>query len=236
MARRRQTSAEPSKDDSWRNCHPLELSPILSAALDAFGEKGFHGATVRDIARRVGQTVPALYYHHENKEAMFIALQDLGVNELSWRVETAVEAGGDKPFPQFVNFIEAIVLQFAYRNRISALDTEIRHLSAPNYRRHTARRKKIEGLLERIVDAGTRDGSFNPKDPHETARALLGMCNAIPRWYRPSGPLTPQQLADRYVAIALMTVGADARLLRQPSSRRVATGNVKGNSVASSLT
>ncbi len=49
--------------------NPVELSPILSAALDAFYEKGFHGASVRDIARRVGVTVPALYYHYDSKEA-----------------------------------------------------------------------------------------------------------------------------------------------------------------------
>jgi AcrR family transcriptional regulator len=209
MARRVDASAEPGVDQEWRQCHPLELSPILAAALEAFDEKGFHGATVRDIARRVGQTVPALYYHHENKEAMFVALQDLGVDELTWRVKTAVKAG-DQPDRQFVNFIEAITLQFAYRNRISALDTEIRHLSAPNYRRHTARRRKIEVMLEEIVNAGTRDGSFHPKDPHETTRAVLGMCVAIPRWYRPDGPLTPQQVAARYVDIASMTVGANA--------------------------
>jgi AcrR family transcriptional regulator len=210
MARRVEANAEPGMDQEWRHCHSLELSPILTAALEAFDEKGFHGATVRDIARRVGQTVPALYYHHENKEAMFVALQDLGVDELTWRVKTAVKAAGSRPDRQFVNFIEAIVLQFAYRNRISALDTEIRHLSASNYKRHTARRKKIEVMLEEIVNAGTRDGSFHPKDPHETARALLGMCMAIPRWYRPDGPLTPQQVAARYVDIASMTVGANA--------------------------
>jgi len=219
MARRVETNVEVGSDQDWRRCQPLELSPILTAALDAFDEKGFHGATVRDIAKRVGQTVPALYYHHENKEAMFVALQDLGTNELTWRVRTAVKAGGDRPDRQFVNFIEAIVLQFAYRNRISALDTEIRHLSPPSYRRHTARRKKIEAQLEGIVEAGTRDGSFRPTDPHETARALLGMCIAIPRWYHPGGPLTPQRLADRYVDIALMTVGANASKSASASPR-----------------
>jgi AcrR family transcriptional regulator len=96
MARRVEASADPGMDQAWRHCHPLELSPILAAALEAFDEKGFHGATVRDIARRVGQTVPALYYHHENKEAMFVALQDLGVDELNWRVKTAVKAAGSQ--------------------------------------------------------------------------------------------------------------------------------------------
>jgi len=57
----------------WRLYEPLELTPILTAALEAFYEHGFHGTTVRDIARRVGQTVPSLYYHHDSKEGAFVA-------------------------------------------------------------------------------------------------------------------------------------------------------------------
>jgi hypothetical protein len=33
------------------------------------------------------------------------------------------------------------------------------------------------------------------------------MCQSIPRWYQPGGALTPEQIAARYVDIALHTVG-----------------------------
>ena len=80
----------------WRTLQPLDLSPILSAALDAFYETGFHGTSVREIARRVGVTVPALYYHHENKEGLLIALLELSTSDVLSRAHAAdAEGAGD---------------------------------------------------------------------------------------------------------------------------------------------
>ncbi len=76
------TAAGEKSRPEWRRLEPLELSPILSAALDAFYEKGFHGASVRDIARRVGVTVPALYYHYDSKEGLLVALVELGTGDV----------------------------------------------------------------------------------------------------------------------------------------------------------
>ncbi|EHR50777.1 transcriptional regulator [Saccharomonospora marina XMU15] len=192
----------------WRHYEPLDLTPILAGALDAFYEHGFHGTTVRDIARRVGLTVPALYYHHENKEGVFTALLELGTGDVAWRVRAAAAAGGERPQQQFVNVVEAIVLHTTQRLQLSALDLELRHLSARNRRRYAARRKEIEDLLLGIVQAGVRDGVFTATVPEETARAVLGMCQSIARWYRPDGPLSPADVARRYIDIALLTVGA----------------------------
>lgn len=197
-------------DAGWRQFEPLELTPLLSAALEAFYEHGFHGTTVRDIARRVGQTVPSLYYHHENKEGVFIALLELGTGEAAWRVKAAA-AAAESPEQQFVNVIETIVLHIAHRTRLAALDHELRHLSPKNRKRYAGRRKVIENRLAGIVRAGVADGTFSTAVPEETARALLGMCQSIARWYQPDGRLKPHDLAERYVEIALGTVGVRKR-------------------------
>jgi AcrR family transcriptional regulator len=47
---------------------------ILDAALAVFSEKGYEGGTMRDIARRVGVTEPALYRHFASKEDLFLTL------------------------------------------------------------------------------------------------------------------------------------------------------------------
>ena len=192
----------------WRRYEPLELTPILAAALEAFYEHGFHGTTVRDIARRVGQTVPSLYYHHENKEGVFTALLELGTGEIAWRVKAAAADGGDRPEAQFAHVVEAIVLHMTQRSRLAALDQELRHLSPANRKRYAARRKEIETLLDAIIENGAEQGVFTVEIPEESARAVLGMCQSIARWYHPDGPLTPQELAGRYVDVALKTVGA----------------------------
>lgn len=195
----------------WRRYDQLELTPLLAAALEAFYEHGFHGTTVRDIARRYGQTVPSIYYHHENKEGVFVALLEKGTSEVTWRVRAAAAEAGDRPEARLANVVQAIALHMTQRSRLAALDSEIRHLSPPVRKRYAARRKEIEQILAGIVEDGVRRGAFAASHPAETARAILGMCQAIARWYRPDGGLTPEEIAEQYVDIALMTVGTRRR-------------------------
>ncbi|MGS0891711.1 CerR family C-terminal domain-containing protein [Burkholderia stagnalis] len=55
---------------------------IIAAALDLFGERGFAGASTREIAARAGVNAPALQYYFENKEGVYRAC-----------IETIAEAG-----------------------------------------------------------------------------------------------------------------------------------------------
>src|SRR5260370_826323 len=97
-------AAEPQAD--WRALPEIELPPILSAALDAFYEKGYHAATVRDLASRVGVTVPALYYHFENKEAILFALLDVSISQLLGSCMAAYTAPTASADEQFFNLVE----------------------------------------------------------------------------------------------------------------------------------
>jgi AcrR family transcriptional regulator len=55
-----------SKSDETR-------SRIIRAALKMFGERGFEGASTRDIATAAGVNPPALQYHFNNKEGVYVA-------------------------------------------------------------------------------------------------------------------------------------------------------------------
>ena len=47
---------------------------IVDAAEELFAEKGYHGASVREIVRRAEVTSPMLYYHFGSKEDLLAAL------------------------------------------------------------------------------------------------------------------------------------------------------------------
>ncbi|MFG1941481.1 TetR/AcrR family transcriptional regulator [Nonomuraea sp. NPDC048826] len=202
--------ATPARKD-WRHYEPIELTPILTHALEAFYEHGFHGTTVRDIARRVGVTVPALYYHHANKEAVLVTLLETATNDVIWRASAAAEESGDEPEARLADVIEAVVLHMTHRVRLAALDSELRYLRPENRRHYAATRKKLERLLTEIIEDGAERGAFTVTVPAETARALLGMCQSIATWYHDGGPLRPEEIAARYVDIALTTVGVRGR-------------------------
>ena len=200
-------SAPPETITNWREFEPMQLGPILDHALDAFHENGFHGTTVRELARRVGVTVPALYYHHENKEGLLIALLELSTADVLARAHAADEEGGDDPVRRLANVVEAIVLRMTTRPRLASLEGEVRYLSAENRQRYRAVRKGIEEVVLQIVEAGAESGAFDVDDPAEITRAILGMCQSIPRWYHAEGTLSPQEVAGKYVAIVMKIVG-----------------------------
>lgn len=204
-------AVEPVTD--WRACPPVPLTPILDAALAALYEHGYHGTTVRDIARRADLTVPALYYHHENKQAILFALMDAAIERSVALCQQAVaEAHGD-PEPAFVNLVEALVRFMATSGKMAFLDSEIRSLTAEHRETYAAKRAVVEQLVLSTIEDGVEAGIFRVTVPQTTARALLGMIQQIPLWYRPRGPLSVDGVVAQYVDIAVHTVGATPEVL-----------------------
>ena len=71
---------------------------IVSAALRMFGERGFDGASTRDIATSAGVNAPALQYYFDNKEGVYLACAEHIVkrvwecmSEVITRAESAIE-------------------------------------------------------------------------------------------------------------------------------------------------
>lgn len=86
-------------------------SRLLEAAALVFARRGYHVATLEDVAAEAGHTKGAVYSNFESKEALFLALVDV---ELAKRVEeigSVIQAGansdaiGEEAERQFQRFI-----------------------------------------------------------------------------------------------------------------------------------
>jgi AcrR family transcriptional regulator len=75
---------------------------ILETARELFGRVGFDGATVREIAKQVGITDAALYYHFRSKREILTSL---------WMVPVGGDVGGIQPDGAFTpNQLDRITL------------------------------------------------------------------------------------------------------------------------------
>lgn len=185
-----------------------DLDPVLGHALVAFEETGYHATTVRDLARRLGQTVPAIYYHYENKQAILVALLSYSVDDLLARAKAAIAESDEDPQRQFEQLVRCMVLFTAHRRQLAFLDAEIRSLESENRKAYVAKRDELEALLINAVEAGMRRGLFARGDAHAVARAIITMVRGVANWYRIDGKLDPDSLADLYVTFALRLAGA----------------------------
>jgi AcrR family transcriptional regulator len=199
------TSQTPPWDDYSDD---LEFDTILGHALAAFTESGYHATSVRDLARRLGQTVPAIYYHYENKQALLVALLTYSIEDLLQRSKAAGAEAPEDPVRRFELLVRCIALFTAHRRELAFLDAEIRSLEPANRRAYVAKRDELEAMVTGALEEGMRGKFFADGDAHLVARAAITMVRGIANWYRPDGALDPDSLANLYVMLSLRLAGA----------------------------
>jgi Tetracyclin repressor-like, C-terminal domain len=64
---------------------------------------------------------------------------------------------------------------------------------------------KLDAHFRELVRRGIDEGSIRPCDPKIAAFTLAGALSWIGRWYRPEGPLAPEEIARQ--CIGLLTAG-----------------------------
>lgn len=74
---------------------PERRAQILDAALRCFSEKGFHEATMDDVARTAGVSKGSLYWHFRSKAELFAGLCEAWSLELfqAWQAEAEAHRG-----------------------------------------------------------------------------------------------------------------------------------------------
>lgn len=193
--------------DGGHECLPL--TPILQAAQACFVEQGYHGSSIRVIAARAGLSVPGLYHHHRSKQEMLQAIVRHAMDSLYAQSQAALAKAGDDPGDRFDALVACLVRFHAHEREQAFLAySEIRSLDEDARETHIGRRDTQQRLMDAIVDGGTESGMFTTPHPVEASRAVVTMCTSVAQWYRADGPLTPDDLVERYLAISRMTVGA----------------------------
>lgn len=188
---------------SWRVFEPLTVGPVLSAALRVFVAKGFHAASMRDVAAEAGLSVAGVYHHYASKTQLLVELFDLTMAELRWRVLAAREEGGSER-EKFARMVEALALFHAIRGDLAFVGaSEMRGLPAAERERITGLRNELQYLLDEQAAASIAAGELGSADPHTATRAVATMCTALPSWFRPDGALTAEQVAAQYADYAL---------------------------------
>jgi hypothetical protein len=84
----------------------------------------------------------------------------------------------------------------------------MRSVDEPDRSRIAAARQDVQRMVDDEVIEGRRRGLLAAPRPREAARAVVTMCTALPQWWSPAGPLTPETLAEQYVGFAADIVRA----------------------------
>lgn len=180
-----------------------KLDYVLHRAAEVFAERGYHRASIREIARATGMSLAGHYYYFRSKEEALFRICDhllrLVLDSLEGRLKEI-----DDPLER----LRLVVF--------THLDTSIRHMREMKVLSHESESlrgdylAKIRATKKRYYDIllgilreirGERRG--NGKDLRIAALTLFGSMNWIYTWYRPEVDGDARRLTDIMVGIFL---------------------------------
>ena len=176
---------------------------ILEAAAQVFRHKGFHGASMQDIAKAVNLQKPSLYHHVSSKQEILFELLDRALELLLERM-TPIATQNISADERLRQMIREYLQILAENTDLSAvLLFEHRSLEGKQHARHVPNRDRFEALWRTVLADGVHSKKFVCEDISLATRAILGIMNWTITWYRPSGDLTIEQIADQYSNLLL---------------------------------
>jgi len=141
---------------------------ILEAAMALFGEKGFHGVSMHEIAERSGFAVGTLYNFFASKEELYNALMGVcvaGVAEVLMPILEDTQAGPLEKVRRVIAAHEQLVQKNAPYIRLSQSRFSDQAVKAGMGIKSQAIMDQIQQRMAEVFKEGIQTGVFRHMDP-----------------------------------------------------------------------
>src|SRR4051812_22585714 len=170
---------------------------ILKSAAKAFRKLGYHGATVEEIASALQMKKGNLYYYFRNKEEILFACHQYSLDRVIHLLDDISESA-ESPDDKLRTLIAALVHTILNELHGTSLSIGLVALAPSHQRIIIARRDRVDRGIRQIIADGVESGVFGDCDPKLLSFAILGALNWIPRWFKPEGPSSSEEIADSF--------------------------------------
>lgn len=187
-------SANPKSKDSERR------TQIMISGLEVFAEKGFHLASMDDIAERAGVSKPILYQHFSSKQDFYLGVLDERVDYLVQHITESIDAAvGNK------NRLEAAIA--CYFKLVDDADHGFRLIFESDFTMNNEVRARVEDVVSQVSRVvGTEVANQTGKSIGEAnilAGGLCGMAQAAAwRWLRLGRPIAMEEAISQTLELA----------------------------------
>jgi TetR/AcrR family transcriptional regulator len=158
---------------AYKDCR----ATLIAVATPLFAEKGFHGVSVRELAKSAGMNLSMISYYFGGKEALYAAV--LNEQFATLRQVPEIRTMETDPLVKLELYVRSTVAR--YRKQPYLLRFYTSELTNPTPCFETIVKPAIRGVLHALretVGEGFSSGQFRQGlDPMDTALALVGMIN-----------------------------------------------------------
>jgi len=181
---------------------------LLEVALLTFGERGFHGVSVRELADAVGIRPSSLYAHLASKEALLMELVSMGHEEHRDRLRAAHASEPDDVTRRMRALVRAHVrLHAEYPLLARVANRELHALKPAGQERVRAVREEAQGLLFQTIEEGVAQGIFSVPDTWLALAVIGGSGIRVSEWWGLGQGYSVEEVEEIYAdfAIRLLT-------------------------------
>ncbi len=164
---------------------------------------GFSGLTMRLLAKELGIEAASIYNHISSKDQILEQV----CFDLALKFESSVFEVNDIYFnaPEKLNILikHHVNILCEDLNASSVFMHEWRYLKEEKRVEFIGKRNLYEQEIRKIIQLGIEEGHFNEVDTKFAALTLLSALNSVVEWYKPSGELSPEQVAQNLAQFVL---------------------------------
>ncbi len=156
---------------------------LLQAAAEVFAERGFHAATLDEVAAAAGFTKGAVYSNFKNKEDLFLALlEDAYAREMT-ALKDAMVGSDIPPEARLGDFVALIRGELQRVPNMGALNLEFQLYALRNpaarARMNELEQEDIDAIAEIITAERQQRGIQDDEPAERTARIIVALFRGI---------------------------------------------------------
>jgi AcrR family transcriptional regulator len=177
---------------------------LLEEALVLFGQRGFHGVSVREIADAAGIRASSVYAHIDSKEQLLSQLVTIGHEEHHESLRRALLEASADPVDQITKVVRAHVRMHATYPLLARIaNRELEALGERSRERVMDVRNRSVQLITDVIDRGMQMGVFHVEEEWLATAATAAMGMRVAEWWDDSLGYTVDQVADAYATFAV---------------------------------
>ncbi|MEV4874106.1 TetR/AcrR family transcriptional regulator [Streptomyces syringium] len=199
--------AEAKRAEEWADVTPDAARRLVTAAVQAFAERGYHATTTRDIAGRAGMSPAALYIHYKTKEELLYRISGVG-HRLALDILRRAREGKGSPAERLAEAVRTFVRWHAeHHTTARVVQYELGALGEEHHKEIVGLRRASDAAVRAIIEDGVATGDFDVPDVRGTTLAVLSLCIDVARWFNADGKRTPDEVGELYAGLVLRMVG-----------------------------
>ena len=202
----------------------LQRTTILQAAADLFAEKGFHNASMAEIARACGVSKPLLYHYYRDKDHMLFDIADSYMNTLLAIIHR-VEVRDLDPQARLEALIARFMEEYEHsQSQHVVLVQDVKFLQDEQREQVLGKERAVVAAFADVIE-DIEPGLRRKQLDKSVAMILFGMINWTFTWLRAGGPMSYGDMAPVVTQIMLNGVnGLSEHLDKRRGKRAAADG------------